>query len=88
MTRSLPNFRRRFISEAPDPHHHSTAVLLSRRLVMRQRKPPPRKLEVIVRSVFADDVVLEERILVEGTVEEPVELTFDLDDRNQAREFL
>ena len=56
--------------------------------IVRQRKSEPRRVEVIVRSVFAGDVVHEERIVVEGTSEEPVELTFDLDDRNQAREYL
>jgi hypothetical protein len=33
--------------------------------IMRQQKPEPRKAEVIVRSVFAGDVVQEERIVVE-----------------------
>ena len=56
--------------------------------IVRQRKSEPRRVEVIVRSVFAGDVVHAERIVVEGTSEEPVELTFDLDDRNQAREYL
>jgi len=38
--------------------------------------------------VFAGDVVHEERILVEGTSDEPVELTLDLDEQEQMREYL
>jgi hypothetical protein len=59
--------------------------------VLRQREMPPekpRRIEVIVRSVFAGDVVQEEHIFVEGTSEEPVELTLDLDAQEQVREYL
>jgi hypothetical protein len=55
-------------------------------VVMRQWRP--RKVEVIVRSVFAGDVVQEERIVVKGRDNTPVELTFDLDQREKVKEWL
>jgi hypothetical protein len=59
--------------------------------ILRQREPPPetpRRIEVIVRSVFAGEVVQEERIALEGTSDEPVELTLDLDAQEQVRDYL
>lgn len=53
-----------------------------------RRREEPRKIEVIVRSVFAGAVVEEEHIFVEGASDEPVELTLVLDEREQMREFL
>jgi hypothetical protein len=55
-------------------------------IIMRQWQP--RKVEIVVRSVFAGDVVQEERIVVKGRDDAPVELTFDLDQRQQVREYL
>jgi|GEM_PF-6853896 len=48
----------------------------------------PRTIEVIVRSVFAGDVVHEEHILVDGTSNDPVELTLVLNERDQVEEYL
>lgn len=62
--------------------------------VLRQRatdpipQAAPRKLEVIIKSVFMGEVMQEERMLIDATSNEPVELTLLLDEHDQVREFL
>ena len=60
--------------------------------ILGQRSAPsqeaPRKLEVVIKSVFMGEVMQEERMLVDATVNEPIELTLLLDDRDHVREFL
>jgi hypothetical protein len=48
----------------------------------------PRTLEIVVRSMFLGEVMQEERMLIDATVDEPVELTLLLDERDQVKEFL
>jgi hypothetical protein len=67
----------------------ANVVLFIAIVYLRLLRPPreaSRRVEVIVRSVFAGDVVHEERIMVDGASDEPVELSFVLDE--QMREYL
>jgi hypothetical protein len=48
----------------------------------------PRQLEVVVKSAFMGEVMQEERMVVDATLDEPVELTLLLDERDQLKEYL
>jgi len=62
--------------------------------IIRQRstvpalRATPRTLEVVVKSVFMGEVMQEERMLVDATLDEPVELTLLLDERDHLKEYL
>jgi hypothetical protein len=63
-------------------------AILWRRAMDDGSQVAPRTLEVIVRSMFMGEVLQEERMLVDATLDEPVELTLLLDERDQLREYL
>lgn len=65
----------------------AVAIIRQRSTVPNLREAP-RKLEVIIKSVFMGEVMQEERMLVDARLDEPVELTLLLDERDQVKEFL
>ena len=48
----------------------------------------PRTVEIVVKSVFMGAVMQEERMVVDATSDEPVELTLVLDEQDQVKEYL